>query len=71
MRGTVGCSKGVQLEVFGDPQGPSRGCIWRSQWRAAKGFCEPQGGCSSRLLVGLKSPGLRNSSFQVYYGLKL
>ena len=49
MRGTVGCSNGVQLEVFGDPQG----------------------GCSWRLSVGLKSPGLRNSSFQVYYGLLL
>ena len=23
MRGTVGCSKRVQLEVFGDPRGPS------------------------------------------------
>ena len=34
-------------------------------------FREPQGGCSWRLLVGLKFPGLRNSSFQVYYGLLL
>ena len=49
MRGTVGCSNGVQLEVFGDPQG----------------------GCSWRVSVGLKFPGLRNSSFQVYYGLLL
>ena len=38
MRGTVGCSKGVQLEVFGDPQGPSRGCIWTAQGGAARGF---------------------------------
>ena len=38
MRGTVGGSKRVQLEVFGDPQGPSRGCIWRSQYGAARGF---------------------------------
>ena len=38
MRGTVGCSKRVQLEGFGDPQGPSRGCIWRFQWGAARGF---------------------------------
>ena len=34
-------------------------------------FPELQGGCSWRLLMGLKSPGLRNSSFQVYYGLLL
>ena len=25
MRGTVGCSNGVQLEVFGDPQGGAVG----------------------------------------------
>ena len=34
-------------------------------------FREPQGRCSWGILVGLKSPGLRNSSFQVYYGLLL
>ena len=47
--------KGVHLEV-------PRGCSLRF-------FREPQGGCSWRLLVDLKS-GLRKS-FQVYYGLML
>ena len=53
-----------QLEV-------PRGCIWRSHGVQLEGFCELQGECSWRLLVGLKSPGLKNSSFQVYYGLLL
>ena len=28
MGGTVGGSKGVQLEVFGEPQGSAAGCFW-------------------------------------------
>ena len=73
MRGTVGCSKRVQLEVFGDPQGPSRqgGAFGGPNGVQLEVFRELQGGCSWRLLMGLKSPGLRNSSFQVYYGLLL
>ena len=48
MRGTVGCSKpkGVQLEVFGDPQGPSRGCFGGPNGVQVEVFREPQGGCS-------------------------
>ena len=34
-------------------------------------FRESRGGCNWRLLMGLKSPGLRNSSVHVYYGLLL
>ena len=48
-RGAFEGPKGVQLEVFR----------------------EPQEGCSWTLSMGLKYPGLRNSSFQVYYGLLL
>ena len=68
MRGTVGCSKRMQLEVFGDRQGGAFGGPNGVQLEV---FRELQGGCSWRLLMGLKSPGLRNSSFQVYYGLLL
>ena len=70
MRGTVGCSKTkrVQLEVFGDRQGCAFGGHNGVQLEV---FRELQGGCSWRLLMGLKSPGLRNSIFQVYCGLLL
>ncbi|KAI0216001.1 hypothetical protein LSAT2_031947 [Lamellibrachia satsuma] len=44
MRGTVGCSKGVQLEVFGDPQGPSRGSFGGPNGVQLEVFREPQGG---------------------------
>ena len=39
-----GGSNGVQLEVFRDSQGPSRGCIWMSQGVQLEVFREPQGG---------------------------
>ena len=64
-------AKGVQLEVFGDPQGPSRGCFRGPNGVQVEVFREPQGGCSWGLLVGLKSPRLRNSSFQAYCELLL
>ena len=51
MRVTVGCSKGVQLEVFGDPQRGAFGGLNGVQLDVLR---EPQRGCSWRLLVGLK-----------------
>ena len=63
----TGCSlkflvtlKARQWGAFGGPKGVQ-----------LEVFRELQGGCSWRLLVGLKSPGLRNSSFQVYYVILL
>ena len=63
--------QGGAVGSFGDLQGPSRGCFGGPNGVQVEVFREPQGGCSWGLLVGLKSPGLRNSSFQVYYGLLL
>ena len=56
----------MQFEVFSDRQG---GAFEGPKEVQLEVFRELQGGRSWRLLVGLKSPGLRSSSFQVYYGI--
>ena len=54
MGGTVGVSNGVQLEVFGEPQGPSRGSFGGPKGVQLEVFCDPQGGVQLEAFGGPK-----------------